>query len=132
MIADILSLIEFLKKNWRDYETISTLFSWNGQRIKGDRRILVDIINVEGKEDQWFYRIKELKNYVFVIMPVIPVYIDYGIERGDKNPDAKFFRFVTTPLSSVISGGSPNVKVDFMVIGYNPENLLMVNKEKNL
>jgi len=128
MIADIISLIEFLRKNWDRCQVINALFDWEGKRIEGSSKIVVDRIEVEGREEQWFYKIKELKDYVFIFMPVIPTYIDYGTKRGDKNPDARFFRFVGNSFSSVISGGNPNVKVSFIVIGYKPKNLLTIKK----
>ena len=129
MIADAITLIEFLKKYWEQYSVISALFDWKGQKIEGDERIAVERIIADGSENKWFYKIKELEEYVFIYMPVIPtVYVDYGMKIGEQNPNAKFFRFVGNIFSSVISGGNSNVKVDFIVVGYKPKDLLKTKK----
>ena len=130
MISDAITLIEFLRKHWEQYSVISALFQWNGTRIEGDERIIVEKIPVEGREDTWFYKIREIEGYVFVHMPVIPgsVYIDNAKVKGEKNPDAKLFRYVGNIFSPVISGGNPNVKVDFIVVGYKPRDLLRMKE----
>lgn len=129
MIADALSLIEFLQKRWQQYTVISALFKWDGTRLEGDERIKTERITVGDLQDKWFYRVKEVEGYVFVYMPVIPtVYVDYGTLQGDQNPDAKVFRFVGNIFSPVISGGNPNVRVDFIVVGYKPKDLLQIKE----
>jgi len=125
MISDIITLIEFLKKNWQEYQTISALFDYDGILIEGDKRIIVEKIFVEDSKDKWFYRIKPLEDYVFIYMPLIPsVQVDNGTVREEANPDANFFRFVGNIFSSVISGGNPNIKVNFLIMGYKPKDLL--------
>lgn len=130
MISDALALIDFLKKNWEHYKTVSALFKWDGTKVEGDDKIAVVKIQVKGSRDKWFFRIRPVDGYVFVYMPLIPsVVVDNGTLGGEKNPDADLFRFVGNLFSSVISGGNPNVKADFLVVGYKPKDLLRVREE---
>ncbi len=125
MISDAITLIDFLKKNWEQYQTISALFNWEGKRLDGDDKIVIQKIIIKDQKDKWFYKVKELEPYVFVYMPLIPtVHLDYGLLEGDTNPDAKIFRFVGNIFSSVISGGNSNIKTDFIIVGYKPKELL--------
>ncbi|MBU0612971.1 hypothetical protein KKB10_03050 [Patescibacteria group bacterium] len=129
MISDALSLYEFLKKHWKKYSVISALFDADGERIEGDQKIFVTKQIVGGRNDQWFYRIKEIDEYTFIYMPVIPlVYADYGLEQGETNADARIFRFVGNPLSTVTSGGAKNVRVNFIVVGYKAKDLLNIKE----
>ena len=130
MISDVIALIDFLKKCQDQCNIISALFDWSGKRLEGDERIIVDKISIRDKKDAWFYKIRPLEEYIFIHMPVVPgsVYIDNGMEDGEQNPDAKLFRYVGNIFSSVISGGNPNTKVDFIVIGYKSKDLLEKKK----
>lgn len=131
MISDALALINLLQSQWKKYSVISALFNFEGLRVEGDRNIQVDRINVTNSKDKWYFRIKDLDGYVFVYMPLIPtVFVDYGILSNNINPNAKVFRFVGNIFSPVISGGNPNVLVDFIVVGYKPKDLLNI-KEKS-
>lgn len=131
MISDAIALYEFLRKHWDEYIVISAMFSHDGKFIAGDRRIKVKKIPVKGRTDMWFYRVDPLDDYIFIHFPVNPgaVYIDNGKLSGESNPDARLFRYVGNPLAHFESGGSPNVKVDFIVVGYKAKDLLKL-KEK--
>ena len=90
----------------------------------------VERIPVAGGPDSWFFRVKEFDDYIFLHMPVLPgsVYTDNGTLQGEHNPDAKLLRYVRNVFSSVISGGNPSVKVDFVVMGYKPKDFLRSKK----
>ncbi len=130
MIGDALALIEFLRKHYEEYQVFSALFDWQGKRIEGDEELTVEKIPDVGREDVWFYRVKGPKDYVFVHMPVVAgLYADYALgPKSSKNPDARLFRYVNTPLSSV-QGGASNAIVDFVVYGYRPKDLLKAKRK---
>lgn len=128
MISDVITLIDFLSKHKRDYQTKSALFSYDGTKINGDNLIEVQKIPTNDVRI-WFYKIKEVTNFEFIYMPVIPsLYIDYGQFEGDTNPNAKIFRFVGNPLAKFSSGGEPNVKANFIVVAYKPSDLLVLRE----
>jgi hypothetical protein len=124
MISDAITLIEFLQKHKREYQTKSALFTWDGTRKEGSNQLEVQIIKATDAR-VWFYKVKELEGFVFVYSPVIPtLYIDYGQLQGSNNPQADVFRFVGNPLAKFTSGGEPNVKADFIVVAYRPKDFL--------
>lgn len=133
MIADALALIDFLKKNKDQYVTKSALFQWDGAHLEGSKEVEIEIIRFQEPEkaNQWFYRVKPKEGYVFVHMPLIPgaVHVDNGQLVSDTNPNAEIFRYVGNMFSAVMSGGNPNVKTNFIVVGYRPKDLLNL-KEK--
>ena len=127
MIGDILAVIEYIEKHADRLGTISALFDADGKRISGSAELEVEVLPTtsEKLQTQWFYKVKEKKDYVFVYMPLIPsVYVDYGHVADNPNADAKIFRFVGNPMSTFQQGGSPNVEVDFHVIGYRADKFL--------
>lgn len=124
MIADALALIDFLQRNKDKYTTLSALFKSDGSRVEGSTKVELDIIPSSDNENIWYYRVKPVNDYVFVVMPVVSCYTDYGIPINTSNPDASFFRFVANPLATFQSGGTPNLMIDFSTIGYKPKQLL--------
>ena len=125
MVGDVLAVIDFLEKKAGELSTVSALFDYMGHRQAGDGRIDIEKIDIQGDNSKWFYRVKPIKDYIFVYAPLIPsLYIDYGTKVGAANPDANIFRFVGNALSYVISDGNPNVMSDFIVVGYKPKALL--------
>jgi len=126
VISDAIALIEFLRKNWQKYQTISALFDYDGKRIEGDEQVVVTRIQAGDAKDKWFYRITPIQGYVFIYLPTIPgsVYVAHGKYETDTNPRAELFRFVGNSMSTFQSGGAPNVLVDFIVVGYRPKDLL--------
>ena len=132
MIGDVLAVIDFVEKRAEELGKIAAMFKANGDKISGSDEIEVEVLPTtdEKTQSQWFYRIKEKKDYVFVYMPLIPsVYVAYGSVGDNPNPDANIFRFVGNPMSAFQAGGAPNVEVDFIVIGYKPDKFLK-QKEK--
>ncbi len=128
MISDAIALIEFLRKHYEEYKVLSALFDWKGKRIEGDSELRVEITPDPKRKDVWFYHVVGPKDYVFVHMPVVAgLYPDYATVGGAPNPDANYFRYVDTPLSS-FSEGAPNTRVNFIVYGYRPKDLLKAKK----
>ena len=77
----------------------------------------------------WWFSVKDLADYTFVRLPVIEscTHELVGCVGGDKNPDPRYWRWVAQERQGVIVGGQsspPNVKVDFMVVGYRPKALI--------
>ncbi|HSW37610.1 MAG TPA: hypothetical protein VLG37_04565 [Candidatus Saccharimonadales bacterium] len=124
MISDALALIEFLQKNKAKYDTLSALFNAEGDKIEGSQELELEILQVKGTPEVWFYKVKPLPDYVFMTMPVVSCYTDYGTELGRQNPTSDFFRFVANPLSNFTSKPVGNLKVNFSVIAYKPKQLL--------
>ena len=124
MIADAIAILNELKAHYDEWGVRNALFDWQGNRIEGDDDLRVEVTRDATRDDCWFYHVHGPKGYEFVHMPVVAgVYPDYGHPAGSKNADARFFRYVPTPLSSAM-GGNPNVKVNFVVFGYPPKALL--------
>lgn len=133
MISDILSIVNFLSEEIDDASVLSALFKYDGARLKGDPKIVVDVMNVSNNTNIWFYKVRPIDNYVFVSVPVNPsLYVDYGKMNGEKGLSANTFRYVSNPLSSFTEGGATNVSVDFMVFGYRPEDLLSYTKRRSI
>lgn len=126
MIGDVISLIEFLRNHYSEYSVKSALFSSDSKRIEGD--LIIEVIKIPSSNNSriWFYKVKEVEDYEFVYMPVIPsLFTDYGQIQNQQNPDSKIFRFVGNPMSSFTSGGAPNVITNFIVVGYRPKDILL-------
>lgn len=131
MVGDIISLIDFLKKHYSEYSVKSAIFSSEGVRIEGDELIEVEKIPSSSNPRIWFYRVKEVNDYEFVYMPVIPsLSIDYGQLYDQQNPNSNIFRFVGNSMSTFTSGGLPNVTANFIVFGYKPKDLLSTRENK--
>lgn len=129
MISDALALWEYIKKQNADVNTFRALFNWEGQIIEGDNILSVEKITVPDSQYVWYYRINSPEGYVSIPMPVNPnVYQDFAMTDGSPNQNIDYFRFVSTPISSVMSGGANNVLVNFMVFSYRPDILLGVNR----
>lgn len=124
MISDILTLYNFVNGELEKASVLNTLFNWKGERVKGNKEIEINIIPTKNRKDVWFYCVKPYKDFVFVPYPVNPsVHFDFGRINQEKNSDANYFRFVPNPMS-IYGGGESNVKVDFMVFGYIPNDLM--------
>lgn len=129
MIADALALIEFLQKNKAKYDTLSALFSADGKRLEGSKTVSIEVDKTL-HSDVWFYKAKPIEDYVFVPMPVVPCYVDYRRSVTHSNADANIFRFVPYPLVRFEADYTPNLSVNFSVIGYKPKQLLSKQESK--
>ena len=123
MIADALALYEFLQKNKDKYDTLSALFNIDGKRLEGSNMLSVEVKKT-AHSDVWFYKVKPIEDYVFVPMPVVPCFTDYGQPVPHSNSDANLFRFIPHPVVRFESNYAPNLSVDFSVLGYKPKQLL--------
>lgn len=123
MIADALAVVEFLQKNKDKYVTLSAMFNAKGERIEGTDKIVVVVSPVSEKDNQWFYSVQPIKDYVFIKIPVEPCHIDYGTLQGEKNPSSEYFRFTPSALTT-FSSDSKNLSVSFSVVGYKPKQIL--------
>ena len=77
----------------------------------------------------WWYEVEELEGYTFIRMPVIESCASelIGQKEGESNPDARFWRWVAPVKQGVIYSGdyvAPNLKVEFIVVGYKPKALI--------
>lgn len=131
MISDILSLYSFVNKELENASILKALFSWNGNRVSGSKEINIRLHGDPRTDRIWLYEVLSYKNFIFVSFPVnAGVYVDFGKLSTDMNPDSKYFRYVASPLSKFTQGGEENVKVDFVVFGYIPEDLITKMREK--
>ena len=125
MISDILALYNFVNKELEQSSILKAFFSWDGSKITGDKEIKILLHRTTNNERCWFYEVLPYKNFIFTPFPTNPsVNLDFGAAENDKNPDSRYFRYVLSPLAKFTSGGEENVKVDFMVFGYIPEDLM--------
>lgn len=128
-VKSFFEVIEFLRSHYTEYSVKGALFNPDGDLLKGDKSIVVEKI-ATGKDEIWYYRVRPVDGYEFIYMPVIPsVSIDFGTLEGQKNPDANIFRFVPNPMAYFTSGGMQNVRTNFIVFAYKPEQLLSARKK---
>jgi hypothetical protein len=119
MIADFLALYDFLQKNTQKFLTMGAMFDMEGVRIEGDQLVEVERLSTDLGDNVWYYRVKPVKSYVFVPMPVLPCRVEYAMP--DQNPTTELFRFTANNLSATTR---PNLLVSFSVIGYQPKQLV--------
>lgn len=128
MIADAIAIYELLTKKWSEYKVISALFKWDGIKMDGDENIKITKHNAEN--DIWFYSVDDYKNYIFIRIPTNSscVIEKVGTVTGEKSADSKYFRYVAVPDGCIYGGTLPNVKVNFMIIGYDPKTFLNIKE----
>lgn len=123
MIADALALVDYLQKNKTRLETLSALFDPQGVRLEGSDKLEIEVIPSDGGRS-WFYRVKPIKDYVFVPVPVQPCHIDYRSVSGQTNPSSDIFRFTASMLMNFSGTSNVNLSVKFSIVGYKPKQLL--------
>lgn len=125
MISDILALYDFIDKKLAKASVLKAFFCWDGTRKSGNSEITIKLHGNPNQDKIWFYEVTQYKNFVFVPMPVNPAMnFDFGKTPNDKSPDSKYFRFVSSPVAKFAKDGEENIRVDFMIIGYIPDDLL--------
>lgn len=126
-IADTKAFVEFLKSRWDELQVLSAMFDSDGKIIKGDGNLSVRKHPTDD-EHVWFYEVSG-PGYKFVHMPTVAsgLYADCGLPPNSKNPDARFFRYVNTPLAQLTKPAPKNTRVNFLVYGYRPTDLLHAN-----
>jgi len=130
-IAVAQGVLQFLGyiRGIRDSNVISALFRWDGTRIEGSEKIEIEKHPKEGQDNIWWFSVKEVPEYTFVRIPVIESCVQElaGLVGGEKNPDTRYWRWVAQERRGVIVDGQyepPNLKVDFLVVGYRPKALI--------
>ena len=122
-----LELANFVK-GIADSSVISAYFDWSGDRIEGSDKIEVKRHSMEGREDVWWFSVKEESDFTFVRFPVIESCLQElaGTVNGEDNPDSRYWRWIAQARQGVILGGGdpPNIKVNFMVLGYRSKALI--------
>lgn len=130
MISDAIALYELITKKYKDIKIISAMFDFEGNRLYGDKNIVVvkNSYKDAPKDKAWFYSIEKYKDYVFIRIPVNPGCVIESPAMHDR-PDANFFRYIKAPDGFIRNAGYwPNVRTDFMVVGYQPKELLNLVK----
>lgn len=114
-------------------DAISTYFSWDGTRLDGDSRIEVRRRPGEANPDlYWWFEVLPVTDYVFTRHAVNDVAIELvGILTGKSvehsAPDARYWCWVAPrPPGQIENVGTrqPNLRVEFIVVGYKPRALL--------
>src|SRR3989339_2134884 len=129
MIADAIAIYELLTKKWSEYKVISALFKWDGTRIAGDENI--EVKKHHSKEQgTWYYSIQEYHDFIFIRIPTNPscVIEKAGIVNDERSGDSRYFRYVDISDGRLYGGIPANVKVDFMIIGYDPKTFLNIKE----
>ena len=108
---------------------ISAYFQWDGTRVEGDEAISVERHPSDGSDAVWWFSVKEVPEYTFIRMSVIEscAYELVGCVAGEENPDVRYWRWVAPEKPGIIRDGKyepPNLKVDFVVVGYQPKALI--------
>lgn len=131
MISDTIAIYQLLTKKWKDYKVISALFDCYGKKIEGNNNIKVNKHDIA--DNLWFFSVSPYKNFVFIRIPTNPscVIEKTGTKNEEKNPDSNFFRYIAVPDGHIYGANPfPNVKMDFMVIGYDPKTFLNIKEPK--
>jgi len=127
MAKSVLELLGYIR-NIAGANVISAYFKYDGLRIEGSERIEIER-HEEGDKTVFWYSIKAISNYAFMRFPTVgsSAYELIGTVRGESLPDARYWRWVSPPEPGVIVGGNsefPNLKTDFVVVGYRTKALL--------
>jgi len=111
---------------------IASLFEWDGSEVK--RVYGSEQVEIETQPDDkaagvtWFW-VKEKDDYTFLRFPVIESSAQelVGSVVGEEGPGSRLWRWIARPREGVIVGGNydpPNLKLQFVVIGYKPKELI--------
>lgn len=109
-------------------DIISALFDADGNRTAGSE--LIEVTNIPGPDKSvWWYAVKDVPDYIFTRMALIPSHVQEIADcvAGEKNPNALYWRWIAMePQGVLIDNGQnpPNIRVNFMIIGYKPEALI--------
>jgi hypothetical protein len=109
-------------------EIISGLFKFDGTLIEGSDWLQVEVHKSEKDDGVWWYSVEEPQGYAFLREPVVPSSCHelVGTISGEKNPNARYWRWVAPVLPGRLYGGGepPSVETDFLIFGYRPGALL--------
>lgn len=108
-------------------DIIAALFDEEGKRTDGSNKIEVERLPGE-RPDIWWYRVKEVPNYVFDRIPLTASCVQEMPAKlsNEQNPHANIWRWYGMErIGTIVDGTSPsNIKVSFIVMGYKPKALL--------
>ncbi len=121
--------LEFLGfiKNLTDSNVISAYFNWDGSLIEGNNKIEIIKINDQTNKDVWWFQVKELKDYVFVRIPVVSSCLqEIPGQYVGENPNADMWRWIPMIEERAIlaTDHAGNIKVNFVIVGYRPKALV--------
>ncbi len=124
----VVRFIGYLRKRVKDAHVMSAYFTWEGTRVHGSKAIAIEIHPTENSA-VWWYSVDAPSGYVFVRMPTVESCAHELVGRlaGESNPDARYWRWVAPERQGVLVSGDqepPNLKVDFIVVGYQPQALV--------
>lgn len=116
-------------RNIADTGVISAYFQWDGTRAEGNEKIFVERHPSDSSDAVWWFSVTEVPEYTFIRMPVIEscAHELVGQVSGEENPNARYWRWVAPVKQGTIRDGKydpPNLKVDFIVVGYRPKALI--------
>lgn len=126
-VTDGLRLLAFVR-GITGSDIISALFDADGNRTDGSE--LIEVTNIAGPDENvWWYVVKDVPDYTFTRIALIPSRVQEiaGCVAGEKNPNALYWRWIAMePQGVLIDNGqnSPNIRVNFMIIGYKPKALM--------
>lgn len=125
------SIVQFLDfiKNIAGSDVISGYFKFDGTKVEGSDKIVIELHPVEECKEVFWLSVRSFEDYAFVRIPINEscVHELIGTEGGEKLPNPRYWRWVAKPRPNVIVGGNytpPNVKMDFIVIGYRPKAII--------
>lgn len=123
---DLWSFLSFLR-GVAGAHVIAAQFKWDGTRVDGSEKIKINKHREQEFPDRFWYEVEGLDDYTFIRFPVVESCAQelVGMVKGQKNPDARYWRWVApVPPGAIVSGEHPNLMVDFVVVGYRPKALL--------
>lgn len=108
-------------------DVISAYFKWDGTRLEGSERIIVEKHEDESDPNSWWFSVQDESEYVYVRYPVVQscAYELVGQVPGGAHPDARYWRWVPpVPPGAIAGPNRQNLAVNFIVVGYRPKALV--------
>jgi len=135
LVQQVFTLGKYLK-GIGGTDVISAHFDWEGQMISGDDTIKIERHPIPDEPHAWFFSVAEITDYTFIRAPVIEAgaFEIFGQKSDEENPDANYWRWVVRNEPGFIyghQGSTPNLKVEFIVVGYKTKALIEHIKENN-
>ena len=109
-------------------DVISSYHRYDGTKVEGAKQIEIELSPTE-KDEVFYFNVKPLHDYVFVRFPLNSAGCEEEIAtvKGQALPDPNIWRWMQSARSGTLVDGRyrpPNVKVDFVVVGYRPKALI--------
>jgi hypothetical protein len=108
---------------------ISAYFRYDGTKVEGNEKIEIELIPDEHDKDVSWLTVKPVDDYVFIRIPTNESCVHELIAKkeSEKSPDPHYWRWIAKPQPNILISGdnvSPNVKMDFIIVGYQPKALV--------